>query len=111
MRHGRVAMQIQTARFFQNPMTFQQTNRHISKVAEIIGRTPLYRFHGGEQIVNKIMVFFNIQQPLVFDILLTEYIAEGRAFGIATNRGGEGFLFIKRRVKINQIHAIGVYPT
>ncbi len=109
MRHGRVAMQINWARGFQNPMTFYQANRHIGKVTKVIGRSPAYRFHGGKQIVDKKTILFNIQQPLVFYIFLAEYIGKRRTLGTAANRGGEGFIFIKRRIKINQIHAIGVY--
>ncbi len=60
--------------------------------------------------MDKKIILFNIQQPLVFDIFLAKYIGKRRTLGTATNRGSEGFIFIKRRVKINQIHAIGVYP-
>ncbi len=47
VRHGLVAMEVQRPRGFQNSLAFYQANRHISKVAKVIRRPPLYRANGG----------------------------------------------------------------
>ncbi len=47
------------------------------------------------------IILFNILQPFVFYILFAEYIAEGRALGMAADLGGEGFLFIERGIKVD----------
>ena len=58
------------------------------------------------------MVFFNIQQPLIFNIFFAGIYRKKDAPSALLPIGAvKVFFLIKRRVKINQIHAIGVYPT
>ena len=106
MAYGWVAVKVNAARILQYPVTFDQSDCHISQIGKVVWIADA--LDTIQVMIEFRLIFSYGNQPFRLDILLPENVGKFGPFGTASNRCGEFLVLVEGRIQINQVNAVGI---
>ena len=105
---GVVAVEIDAAAGLEDAVELQQSDAHKREVSR-------HAFAAGElraveQVEQRGEAALDFVYPFLFHVVERPHVLELRAARLAVERGGVSLVGVERRVEIDEVDAVGVYP-